>query len=135
MTLLFQLADRQSMTLGPPDCTYALDTTLLFPSNLNTECPLITLPSGIVTGCIPSIFFFYSHSFIAYLSLSCLLYRINTLRLALLKGRQPWPLFPSLSHVHFLFSSSLSDLSRNDAVRCQLTTPRTTCMSHFLITS
>ena len=122
---LFQLADGQSTTCGPPACTYALDTTLLFPSNLNTERPLITSPSRIVAACTPSIFFFffYSHSFIAYLSLSRLLYRINTPCLALLKGMQPRPLFPSLSCVHFLFLffSVQSVLER----RCMLSTDDT----------
>ena len=74
-TFLFQLVDGQSATLGLPACTYALDTALLFPSNMNTERPLITSPSGIVAGYNTFVLFLFpfTHSFIAYLSLSHLL--------------------------------------------------------------
>ena len=67
-TFLFQLADGQRTTLGLPACTYALDTALLFPSNMNTERPLITSPSGIVAGYNTFVLFLFTHSFIAYLS-------------------------------------------------------------------
>jgi len=99
---------------------------------MNTERSLIISPSGIVAG-LNLFFNFYSHSFVAYLSLSHQPRRINISRLASLKGRQSKPSFPfipfacvprrpcplSLSlFVCVSLSFPLSDQPEGDVARC-----------------
>jgi len=68
--ILILAANRQSTVLGPCTCTYALDTTLGFHSIWLPNFPFLTFPSRIVTGYnIVILFFFYSHSVVAYLFL------------------------------------------------------------------